>query len=224
MASALTVELYNFLGVPISNVSFSEPVGTAGGVAPNVSEMITIQPNTPDTPRAIASPDVFRAGTLLQLSYLGTNNTEIIMTTPFTVSTGSQRIYFVNNNNIDFPALRPRGGDITPYLYSNRYQVSGAFVVYQDRYAPASSYDFGPESIVVALAANENIKDLTLMNKIVWDDSLSGWLIALFVLLIIIMVIIAIATVVVIIAPGGDIDGYDRITDVPAARAIPMYL
>lgn len=194
MDYSLTLSLYNFTGVAIDNLSVrsQDVVNNAASLSP-----VVVAPNTPETPQVYTADSGEFADYFLYLKYYAADGSSAPMTTPITSGTRAISVYFVNNNGIDFTRVLPQGGDITPYLYSSGYQRPGASIVYRDKYAPATSYNFGPRSIVVALPANRTITSLTQVPSIDWIDPIEPpeeassytWLLILIIIVVIILII-----------------------------------
>lgn len=199
-----TVSWYNFTGATINNVLLGGQ-STTNGI--QMTSPIILSPNTPSTPKtsSINNGSSYSL-TYVMLKYLDQSTSNpYYASVPFPNVAGKVSVYFVNDNAIDYTKLVPLGGDITQYTYSSGYQKATALIAYKDRYALATSYNFGSSAIVIAVPANPTITTLTKVDTIDWtketvdsgkkDDpekDSSNWVIIL-IAIIIILIVIAVA-------------------------------
>lgn len=164
MTDQLAVNLYNFTGVAIDNITFLGKISADQNIA---GLPFSLPPNAPGDPDLITMQDSRYIGYYLRLKYNVSDGINYVLM-PFPTASGTFTVYFVNDNGIDYPSLVGNNGDITPYLYSNGYQKSNALITNGTQYALATSYDFG-KAYVIAVPANPTIARLPKVDSIVWS-------------------------------------------------------
>lgn len=201
MSKPLTINLYNFSGATVYNISFGgETIDTTTNAVSNMTTAtIILQPGTPSTPIIKKSdPAVSYQSYYLQMSYTTPSGTSVVQSVPISIDAEKVDVYFVNDNGIDYLALAPNGGDISSFTYSAGYRKSTALIAYKEQYAPASSYAFPAKSIVIAVANNKDITKLTKVTEIDWvqESSSYWWILILIAVVVIILIVVAVIVVV----------------------------